>query len=587
MNVAEYLIALLEGLGVDRAFSVTGGMAMHINRAVAGSRISVVYGHHEQACVAAADGYARIHDHQRPGLAIVTAGPGVTNIITALASAHHDSVPLVVLAGQVKTADINRLGVRSYGAQEVPALELVGPVAKAALRYTPESVDDEALAAALATALAARKGPVFIEVPLDVQSREVPEAEARIAAVLAAVRRLAHPPRPLPEQAVAQLRDRWAASRQPVLFVGNGVRLAGITRARLRAVIDRLRVPVLTTWPSVGMVGADHPLHFGSPGGLAPTHSNRILQGADLLLFLGVRGDLLTTGFAPANFGKRADRHFIEADPAEARKFDGMDRVTCHLADLADAFAQLEQVLAPSPAHRRWVARCRAWRTEDRQGEALAFGGEAVLNARTVAGILSAVLRDRTLVATGSGYGIEGIARFFAPRHGADIAYGGHSLGSMGLGLPTAVGAAAAGHRPIVCVEGDGGLMFNLQELFTLQANPALCFPILVLNNGGYASIARSQRRAFNSEFGASAASGLATPDFRTLARAFGFRYQAVSTPRALRRALGVLGRGGAERVLLDVQMAGDDYRGPAIVTRFREDGTPYSSDLEDISWSR
>lgn len=587
MKVAEFLVSIVEGLGAEVAFSLTGGMAMHLNRAVAASGLRVVYGNHEQACVAAADGYARVHDHQRPGLAIVTSGPGVTNIITALASAYHDSVPLVVLAGQVKTADLNRFGVRSHGAQEVPSLDLTAPVAKRALRYTPATISDEELAEVFGAALSGRMGPVFIEVPLDVQPVEVPGAATRRDSILREVQRLRYEAPTIPAEVLDALRTQLHAARQPVLFVGNGARLAGIARERIRSLAEQLGAPVLTTWPSAGYFGADHPLHFGCPGGLAPTHSNRILQAADLILFLGVRADVLTTAFAPERFGKHARRYFIEVDPREAGKFPAEAGVVPVMAELAASMAQLEATLTASAGDPAWLAACRQWRDEDAAQEAQAFAGVEALNARAVGRAMAQELSGVALVTTASGYAIEGLARFFAPRAGCDMLYAGHCLGSMGLGLPTAIGAAAAAARPVICVEGDGGIMLNIQELLTLQANPGIALPILILNNRGYLSIARSQRRAFADEFGASDRSGLALADFRRLAPVFGYQYRQVRTVRGLRRVLRALMAHPGERVLVDVMLGGDDYRGPAVTTRFREDGTPYSSELEEVNWTR
>lgn len=586
MNVAEFLISIIEGIGVDRGFCLTGGMAMHINRAAAASSIRMIYCNHEQACVAAANGYATIHNFQRPGLAIVTSGPGVTNTLTALASAFHDSVPLIVLAGQVKTSDINRLGVRSYGAQEVPSLQLVSPLVKAALRYVPDEVDDDALVSALKAAVTGRKGPVFIEVPLDVQAREVRDSASRREDILSAVLQPTRASKSTPCIPLKDLDDRFDSSLRPVLFVGNGTRIAGITRERLRAFMSRLQIPTLTTWPSVGLAGTDHRYHFGCPGGLAPTHSNKILQAADLVIFLGVRGDLLTTGFSPEKFGKRAHRIFFDIDELELGKFAFHENtLTCNL-DLSVVFSEIEGVLKPSFAHGDWVKQCEAWRDEDSRAEALAFNADSEMNARNIALVISDAMSEVTFVTTSSGFAIEGFARFFKPKNGCDMIFGGHCLGSMGLGLPNAVGAAAADHRAIVCVEGDGGVMLNLQELLTLQANPRIPLPIIILNNNGYESISRSQKRAFGCEFGASESSGLASPDFKKIADAFGFGYVRVLDLTGLQQAMRDIAQTRA-RWIVDVIVSRDDYRGPAIVTRFREDGTPYSSDLEDVSWVR
>ena len=584
MNIAEFFITIAQRLGVDTAFSITGGMAMHVNRAVGSSGLWVIYCNHEQACVAAADGYSKMREYQVPGLAIVTSGPGVTNVMTSLASAYHDSVPLIVIAGQVKCADINPFGVRSYGAQEVPALELVRPIVKDALRYIPQTVNDQRLAEFFASAVSGRKGPVFVEIPLDLQSSTVEAAEERVSGLIQKIEALRNSAAVLNSEHQEIIRKAFQNASRPVLFLGNGNRIAGVSRVRLMNLAEALGAPVMTTWPSSDLFDSKHRLHFGCPGGLAPTHSNRILQNADLILFLGVRLDLLTTGFNPGLFGKRALRIIVDIDPAELSKFSHFTQTHLVLADVGKTIEWLESQQMLTLRHSEWLDHCIRLRDEDTVLEAKSFGEGRPLNARNIAKIFSEKVSKNTLVATGSGYAIEGFARFFAPTGGSRLFYAGHCLGSMGLGFPTAIGAASANAGPVICLEGDGGIMFNLQELLTLQANADIKLSLAIFNNGGYLSISRSQKRAFGAEYGASAASGLGSPDFCALAEAFGLDYVKVTNSAELEAVLDAI-EAGRSRVIFDIGMEQDDYRGPAIVTKFREDGTPYSSDIEEIAW--
>lgn len=558
---------------------------MHINRAAGASCLRVIYCNHEQACLASADGYSKMHEYQVPGLAIVTSGPGITNVMTSLASAYHDSVPIIVIAGQIKCPDINRYGVRSYGAQEVPSLELVRPIVKDALRYMPQVVTDRRLAEFFASAVSARKGPVFVEIPLDIQSSTVESAEDRVSELIQEIKALSNSASPLSSEHQEVIRKASQSASRPVLFLGNGNRVAGVSRKRLMCLAETLGAPVLTTWPSADLFDSKHYLNFGCPGGLAPTHSNRILQNADLILFLGVRLDLLTTGFNPSQFGKRADRIVVDIDPAELIKLSGLARTKLVLADVGKAIEWLEGQQTLTFRHNEWLEHCTQLRNDDGTFEARAFGEKRPLNARNIAKIISAKVSKNTLVVTGSGYAIEGFARFFSPTGGGRLFYAGHCLGSMGLGLPTAIGAAAAKVGPVICIEGDGGIMFNLQELLTLQANADIELSVAILNNGGYVSISRSQTRVFKAEYGASAASGLGSPNFRALAKSFGLDYVNVTTGSELEAVLDTI-EAGRSRVLFDIRMEQDDYRGPAIVTKLRQDGTPYSSDIEDIAWN-
>lgn len=589
MNVADFLVAIVQRLGVDTVFSVTGGMAMHINRAVAESPLSAIYCNHEQAVVAAADGYAKARGYATPGVAVVTSGPGVMNTVNSVASAHYDSVPLIIIAGQVKTADINRHGVRSHGAQETPQLDVLRPITKAALRYDPREISDESLSRFLAEAMTGRKGPVFLEVPLDVQPLAVVDVERRLDSVCrqivgaVAVAEAGHCP--AAEEAAREL----ATARRPVVMLGNGLHIAAVPRDVIKRFVDRLGVPVLFTWPAADLLEHSHDLNFGCPGGLAPTHSNTILQQADVILFLGVRLDLLTTAFNPAKFGKRARRIVVECDHREIVKNEGLPETHFFHEDLRRVISRLYSArgiagVRSGAARERaaWLADCRRLREVDRRREAEAFSA-GKLTAYTMTRTLSDALSVRYIVPTGSGYAVEGFARFFRPRQGVAVAFAGHCLGSMGLALPMAIGAAAAGDDGVVCLEGDGGLLFNVQEFYTLAANPRLKVRIVIMNNRGYQSIIRSQRRAFGKEFGASEASGLCAPRFDLLAGAVGFPYTRCATVAELQSALEL----DDPRRIIDVFLEEDGYRGPAVMTKFDAEGRPYSTDIEDVTWDR
>ena len=580
MNVAEFILGAIQNLGTDTAFCLTGGMAMHINRAADESDLHMIYCNHEQAVAAAADGYARAKDYQVPGLAIVTSGPGVTNTITSVASAFYDSIPEFILAGQVKTADINMYGVRSYGAQETPHLKLMEPITKAAFRYIPAEVDDDALAEKLALAITGRKGPVFIEIPLDIQAQAVEDAKERLVKINAKITRKVLDDKKASETAIAEIVSGLVAASKPVLVIGNGSRIAGIPRDEIKKLVEKLGIPTLFTWASFDLLSHDHELNFGCAGGLAPTHANKILQAADFVLFLGARLDLLTTAFNPNNYGKSARRIVVELDAREIEKNLAMQNTTFineNIAGIFDGLARSEIKLQPADG---WLSNASLLRLSDEKSELLAFGAKG-LTTYKIAQVLSGNQCVDYIVPTASGYAIEGIARFYKPNGKSTFAWGGHVLGSMGLGLPSAIGAVAALNRPVICLEGDGGLLLNIQEIFTLAANPDLPLSIIVLNNGGYQSIIKSQNRAFNKEFGASSASGLYAAPFNLIGDLAGLTYIKCNTLAEFE----VVMEKGLHRCLLELNVEEDGYRGPAVQTKFDKNGKPYSTDIEDISW--
>lgn len=579
MNVAEFILHHIQNLGTDTAFSLTGGMSMHINHAASCSELRMIYCNHEQAVATAAEGYAKAKSYQVPGLAIVTSGPAVTNTITSVASAHHDSVPLFILAGQIKTSDINRCQVRSRGPQETPQLELMKLTTKLAFRYLPDEVDDQQLAKNLALALKGRKGPVFIEIPLDVQSQVIPDAPARIEKIKRLIWSELAEDSVASEEAMSTLKSALKTAEKPLVVLGNGVRIAGLSREKIKAWVEALNIPTLFTWASFDLLAHDHPLNFGCPGGLAATHTNQILQSADLILFLGMRLDLLTTAFNPKNFGKLAKKIIVELDPNEIAKNIDLPNAQFFNESCIGVIEGLMEHAVTFERKTKWLADCNERKNKDQAQEKSAFSGDRLTNYQ-VAQVLSSSADVKYIVPTASGYAIETIVRFFKPKSNVGFSLAGHSLGSMGLGLPSAIGAAAALKTPVVCIEGDGGLLLNVQELFTLTANPNLIVTIIVTNNGGYQSNVQSQNRVFKKEFGASAASGLSAIRFDLLAASAGLPYLCCREINELEQALQ-----HPKRQLIEVIIADEAYRGPAVVTKFDEFGKPYSSDIGDVFW--
>lgn len=583
MNCAQFLIKVLEKVGVTDAFSLVGGMAMYLNHSAHSSSIRVTYCNHEQAVVAAAEGYAKADQYARPALAIVTSGPGVTNTITAVASAFYDSVPMILISGQVKSADLNKSGVRSYGAQEVPHAELLAPVTKLTYRLTSGEISNYELAEVLATAMRGRKGPVHIDIPLDIQSALTSKSDMDVQAVADIYLARVTEKFDVASAALTSVCDALNAAQRPLIVLGNGLKIAAVPSATINSLVEQLAAPCLLTWASMDLVDYDHRLVFGCAGGLAGVHSNRILQSADVILFLGVRLDLLTTGFNPKDYGKNAQRFIVEIDEAEARKNRDLPNTTTICADVravVSSLLQIENLCARQDP--KWLDCCRAWRVENDECEKREFFIDKT-DCFHLSRAVAACSITKYVVPTASGFSIEGFARFYKATRGSRFAWAGHVLGSMGLALPSAIGAARRLNSLVTCVDGDGGFLLNVQELFTLQANRDLAVAIIILNNQGYVSIRNSQMRAFGAEFGATNKSGLIAIDFKKIAQLTGLSYVQCSTLAEFNQQLEALN--DSSRVLIDVSMDDDGYRGPAISTKFDQFGRPYSTPLEEVAW--
>jgi len=582
MIVANFIMLVLSGVGLSKGFSVVGGMSMHLNRAAGGS-MQIIYCNHEQAVVAAADGYAKASDYKCPGLAIVTSGPGVTNTTTALVSAFYDSVPMFLISGQVKSCDLNLYGVRSFGPQETPHSELLRPISKLSFVYDPATVSNVQLGQYLALAVTGRKGPVHIDVPLDIQARDV-KTYADIAEVLSIYQAILADDHAQSDPLPADLFEALQVAQRPVIVLGNGLKIASVASAEITELVNQLGWPALLTWASMDVIEHHHPLNFGCAGGLAGVHSNRILQSADVIIFLGTRLDLLTTGFKPESYGKNARRFVIDCDPAERSKYAHVQGLVGIPIDVRAAVKALRAFATTQRRdHEAWLSQCCRWRHDNQIAEDRAFQ-KPRLTSYHVAKLISRASTTRYIVPTASGFAVEGFARFYKAGAGSRFAWAGHVLGSMGLAIPSAIGASARLGKIVACVDGDGGFLFNMQELYTLKANPQLAIAIFVLNNRGYASISMSQQRAFKQNFGADADSGLAPIDFEPLAKIGGLDYIACHSYNELEIAIERIK--SDSRVLIDIYLDDDDhYRGPAISTKFDENGVPYSTNLEDIAW--
>lgn len=581
-NIASFAVDLVVALGARAAFCLTGGMAMYLNRAVAAHPgLTAVFNQHEQACANAADGYAKAQGFQAPGLAVVTAGPGVTNTITSLCSAFGDSSPVVILAGQVKTPDIDRLGTRTHGIQEVRSQAIVTPCVKRFARLGSEDYRD-LLVEALAEALSGRPGPAFIEIPLDVQSRALSYGPADIEAAAAEVRaRIADTRTAADAEALHQAIQWLLQGERPLVYAGHGCRIAGVGEA-LRELVEAHGLPIVISWMSADLLPGEHPLNFAAPGGLAPLSANQVLCQADRILFLGARLDLGTTAFQPDGFGAQAERLLVDVDAAELAKFAGLADTRSLQADLA-VLPRAARGLDADPArHAAWRAWCEARRAAYRAEETarLDIGR---LNVFGVSKALSAWSAGKTFVPTGSGWAIEAFLRFFQPGEGTRCFFGG-SLGAMGLGLPQALGAAFASDRRVICVEADGGLMLNLQELATLAHYAPKGFVLLVLNNNGYGSISASQDRHFGIRSGCDEASGVLIPDYGRIAPAFGLAYRRVDSLAAFQALLPTLDA-EAPPIFVDLMIDAEESRGPAVRTIIAPDGRLSSTPLSEIQW--
>jgi len=581
VKLSDWIFRFLADQGVRHVFMLTGGGAMHLNDSLGTCQdIEYICTSHEQAAAMAAESYAKVVGDI--GVCLVTAGPGATNAITGVAGAWLDSTPMLVLSGQAKRADLKgSSGVRQMGVQEVDIVSMVSPITKYAVTVMEPADIRYHLEKAVHLARTGRPGPVWLDLPLDVQGAAIDEtamraydpAEDAIPGLASGADIAA---------AATRAIDLLNSAERPVVLIGNGVRLGG-ARAEMRALIERLGVPVLTTWPAHDLVPDDHPLMVGRPGPLAPRGANFTLQNSDWLLALGARLDLVVTGYSPQNFARAAKKIMVDIDAAELRKMRGTIDVPVH-ADVKDVIGELTRQLGRVQARDRsaWNARWRDWQTrypivlpEYRNlpdGVSTYVLGEAISEASAP---------DDVIVSGSSGFGIEVFCLAVRLKEGQRL-FLTTALGAMGNGLPGVVGGCLGnGRRRTICVDGDGGLQLNVQELETVRRLD-LPIKLFVMNNDGYASIRTSQSRYFGRLAGADATSGVTLPPLPRLVQAFGLPYARVDSDRDLTgRVRELLDAPGP--VVVEVMMPREEPRAPSLSSMRKADGSMVSKPLEDL----
>lgn len=484
---------------------------MHMNDAIAhhpGIRFLPM--HHEQAASFAAEADARVSG--KPGIVHVTSGPGVTNAMTGVACAYADSIPMIVIAGQVESRTLNDGSVRQMGVSEVNGVALMAPITKYAACVRDLQEIDTELGYALQMATSGRPGPVYLEFPLDVQGAEMPTQRPWVSD--------ASPARGL-EISTERFLKMLRASQRPVLIVGNGVRLSGAC-AEINRLIDELQVPVLASWNASDIVPNDHPCYIGRFGLFGDRGGNFAVQNADLMISIGCRLGIPQVGHHPELFAPQAKRVIVDIDTAEATKA----YLHADLAVTADAKEFIGALFGASVHHYgnrwpAWKARCLEWklayplmRPEYRETE----GG---VNAYVFMRELSANLPEDAIVVTDVGTAFV-CSQQALQLNGKQRLFHSSGIAPMGYGLPAAIGACLAGSgRPVVCLAGDGGLMFNLQEFATI-AHHNLPITVFILDNNGYRAMEMSQENHFKRESGANPSTGVGFPDFDALIRAFG-----------------------------------------------------------------
>ncbi|MDR3567259.1 MAG: thiamine pyrophosphate-binding protein [Syntrophobacteraceae bacterium] len=580
IKLSDYVARRIAETGTKHVFLLAGGGSMHLVDSI-GRRPDLEYvcNLHEQACSIAAEAYGQYTNHL--GVALVTTGPGGTNAITGLAGAWLDSTPCLFLSGQVKRADLaGDRGVRQMGFQELNIVRIVESLTKYAVTVIEPRSIRYRMDKALYLAGCGRPGPVWIDIPLDVQSAMIDEAELEgfepgQIEEAGAKGRL--------EEEIGTAIELLNRSKRPVILVGNGVRVSGALK-EVRGLLEILNIPVLTTWKMADFLPDDHPQYVGRPGSIGQRAANFAQQNSDCILIFGARLDLGQTGYDHRNFARAAKKIMIDLDPAEINKMD----MEIDVPVPSDAKAAVSEFLRQSSTIAQidrtpWWDRCRDWKARYPVMLPEYWNETQGVSTYVLIDVLSDAMGPSDLLVPGSsGTCSEVVMQAFRVQEGLRI-LNTQGLGSMGFGISASIGAClASGRKRTVCIDGDGGFQMNIQELETVRR---LNLPIkfFILNNCGYGSIQATQKNYFDSFFvGSSSASGMTLPDVLKVAGAYGLKTAKIENHAGIRERIEeILQLEGP--VVCDVIISPNQTTAPRISSVRGEDGKIYSKPLEDM----
>ena len=587
-RLADYVADFLAAHGVSDVFSVVGGGAMHLNDALGHhDKLHVTYNHHEQACAIAAEAYARLEN--RIAAVCVTTGPGGTNALTGVVGGWLDSIPMFIISGQVRYDTTARYALaytgtplRAMGDQEYDIVKSVEPMTKYAVMIEDPTRIRYCLEKAWHLATTGRPGPVWIDIPVNYQGGYI-ETDALEGYDPAEDDALLPPP--VCDDVIAAVLEKIRHAKRPVFHAGYGIRLSGGYKA-FREALEKLNIPIVTYWNAVDLIEDEHPLYCGRAGNMGDRPGNWAIQNADLILAVGTRISIRQVGYNWKTWARAAEVIMVDIDQAEMKK------PTLHVempvwADAKDFLTRL----AAAAENRvfsgdEWLETCRRWKHDypavlPRQWEE---NGKTA-NVYAFVRYLSSRLPENSLTAVSNGACCVVGNQAYVIQKGSRMA-NNSAIASMGYGLPAAIGTCiGGGRRTTICLEGDGSIMMNLQELQTVLTN-RLPIKLFLINNSGYQSIRITQTNLFSNhcKVGIGEEShDLSFPQYEKIAAAFGYPYLSAHSNAEMKEVVDkALAMEGV--VFCEIFTGTEQVWEPKSSTKRLSDGTLVSPPLEDLA---
>lgn len=525
VKLSDYVIKFVEDLGVNHIFLISGGGNIHLVDSIGNSKkIKYVCNHHEQASSTAAEAYARIKGF---GVCLVTTGPGGTNAITGVLGAYQDSIPMLVISGQVKRETIGAgKFTRQYGDQEVNIVDIVKPLTKYAVTIMDPLEINYHLEKAIYIAKSGRPGPVWIDIPLDIQGSTI-EINKLKKFNSKEIKPDFNVNKKKLNELVFKTIDKIKNSKRPVLYVGNGIRLAGAYKQLLQ-LIDLLKIPVLTSYAGYDLIPSDHPYFFGRGHAFGQRAGNFVLQNSDLLLSIGARLDIRTIGFTYKAFARAAYKIMVDIDIKEIKKpilsidlpinFDARDFIDEMIKQLKDNPIKLQI--------NDWLDYGKILNKKYPVVLKEYWNEKNFVNNYCFIESIGKQLKPNELIVESNGVGpLNCMYQAFYVKTGQRIILN-NGCAQMGYGLPAAIGVAFAVDKKqrVICFDGDGSIQLNIHELQVMKQHN-LPIKLFIYNNDGYLSIKNTQNNLFSGKHVAvDKGSGVSCPNIIKIGKAYGIK---------------------------------------------------------------
>lgn len=583
IKVADYIADFLVRKSIVNVFTITGGGAMHLNDAFGHhEKLKCIYNHHEQACAIAAEGYTRLTN--KLAAVCVTSGPGGTNAITGVLGGWLDSIPMFIISGQVKretTVYSTELPLRQLGDQEFDIVSSVSNMTKYAQIVLNSNDIAYHLEKAYYLCLSGRGGPVWLDVPLDVQASIIETDELRHFNVDIETSYLEKPV--YDTSKTFSIIEKLKSAKRPVIFSGTGIRLGESRDAFLR-LIEELQIPVVTAWNAHDLLWDENPYYCGRPGTLGTRGGNFVVQNADLLLVLGCRCNIRQISYNYRQWAPKAYKIIVDIDKSELLKptISPDIPIWANVKDVLDDLLENDLAVCHSDSHKKWLEWCRTVNNKYPATLPEYYKSKEILNPYVFVTEFTKRLKDDDKIICGNGSAcVIGFQASVIKRETRLFTNSG--CAAMGYGFPAAIGCAVAENgKRVICLDGDGSFQMNIQELQTLVYNK-LNLKIIYFNNGGYHSIRQTQINLFKDRplVGVSDGTGLSFPDMKKIAWAYGIPYMKVTTEEHIQEMIDFMENDGP--VFCEVVVDQTQNFAPKLSSKVLPDGKIISPEIDDM----